>query len=78
MCLAIPMKVVKLNDTTATVELNGVETEVNCMMTPGLVIGDQVLVHAGFIIEKLDPEAAAEIEKTWQEYYDAINNNESI
>lgn len=46
------------------------------MMMPDLKIGDKVLVHAGFIIEKLDPEAAQVIEDTWQEYHDIVERNE--
>ncbi len=77
MCLAIPMEIIKVNDTTAVALLKGVETEVNSMMTPGLKVGDKVLVHAGFIIEKLDPKAAEEIEKAWREYDEILERNEA-
>lgn len=75
MCLAIPMTVIKIDGATAVAVANGVETEVNCAMTPDIKINDKVLVHAGFVIEKLDPEQAREIEETWEEYYRCIEEN---
>ncbi len=68
MCLAIPMKIIKIEGTTAIAESKGVETPVDITLTPDIELGDKVLIHAGFIIEKLDPEAAKEIEETWDEY----------
>lgn len=75
MCLAIPMTIVKINGDLAIAAVNGVETEVNYAMAPDIKLNDKVLVHAGFIIEKLDEEQAREIEETWQEYYASIDNN---
>lgn len=68
MCLAIPMTVKKIEGTKATVESMGVEKVVDIALTPDVKINDKVIVHAGFIIEILDPEAAREIEATWDEY----------
>lgn len=73
MCLAIPMTIVKIEGATAVAIANGVETEVNCAMTPDIKLNDKVLVHAGFVIEKLDPEQAKEIEETWEEYLKSID-----
>ncbi len=70
MCLAVPMKIIKIEGSTAVAESRGVETPVNIALTPDVKLGDKVLIHAGFIIEKLDPEAAKEIEATWDEYMD--------
>ena len=69
MCLAIPMTIIKIDGATAVAFANGVETEVNCAMAPDIKLNDKVLVHAGFIIEKLDEEQAREIEETWEEYF---------
>ncbi len=68
MCLAIPMRVKSVNGGTAVVTGNGVDTEVKITLTPDVKVNDSVLIHAGFIIEKLDEESAREIEKTWEEY----------
>ncbi|MCP4132151.1 MAG: HypC/HybG/HupF family hydrogenase formation chaperone [bacterium] len=68
MCLAVPMKIIEINGASAVAESKGVKTAVNIAMSPDLQINDKVLVHAGFVIEKLDEEAALEIEKVWDEY----------
>lgn len=78
MCLAIPMTIIKIDGATAVASANGVETEVNCAMTPDIKISDKVLVHAGFVIEKLDEEQAREIEETWEEYYRTVGDKPEI
>ncbi len=75
MCLAVPMEVVKPGATETTVSLGGVERVVNSTMAPQLKKGDRVLVHAGFIIEKLDPRAAEEMARAWGEYCQALEKN---
>jgi len=77
MCLAIPMTIIKIDKIYATATANGVETLVNYDMTPDIKLNDKVLVHAGFIIEKLDEAQAREIEETWAEYFEMINNSEA-
>jgi hydrogenase expression/formation protein HypC len=76
MCLAIPMTIVKIDKDYATASANGVETLVNYVMTPDIKLNDKVLVHAGFIIEKLNEDQAREIEETWTEYFELINSSE--
>jgi len=78
MCLAIPMTIRKVEGAYAVAEARGVETSVNCAMVPDITIGDKVLVHAGFIIEKLKAKDAKEIEATWEEYYKIIENEAEI
>ena len=60
MCLAIPMRLVERTDDLGIVELGGVRREVHLGFVSDLAIGDYVLVHAGFVIEKLQPEQAQE------------------
>ena len=60
MCLAIPMKVVEINDNTATVEQEGVSKAARIDFLSGVQVGDYVLIHAGIAIERLDPEDAEE------------------
>ena len=76
MCLAIPMTINKIEGSYATAEARGIETSVNCAMVPDITIGDKVLVHAGFIIEKLKEEDAKDIEAAWEEYYKIMENEE--
>ena len=44
-------------------------------MTPDVAVGDKVIIHAGFVIEKLDPESAREIEAAWDEYHRVMNDD---
>ena len=61
MCLAIPMKVVEVKDAgMARVEAMGAERDVALDLTPQAQVGDYVLVHAGFAIEVVDEQYAAE------------------
>jgi hydrogenase expression/formation protein HypC len=61
MCLAIPSKVVAIKDKMGTIDVSGVRREVSLLLLPEEVaLGDFVLVHAGFAIQRIDPEAAEE------------------
>jgi hydrogenase expression/formation protein HypC len=62
MCLAIPAKIVsEPNDNSmAEVDILGVKRHVSLMMVPAAKVGDHVLVHAGFAIQVVDEEFAAE------------------
>ena len=60
MCLAIPMKIKKLNGEFAEVESGRLIRTINIQMIADIKVGDYVLVHAGFAIQKLDPESAKE------------------
>jgi hydrogenase expression/formation protein HypC len=68
MCLAIPSKVVAIKDKMGTIDVSGVRREVSLLLLPEEVtLGDFVLVHAGFAIQRIDPEAAEEAMKLIQE-----------
>jgi len=58
MCLAVPMKVISLQNDTGIAEMSGVKKEISFMMLPEVEIGDYVIVHAGFAIQKLNEEEA--------------------
>ncbi len=58
MCLAIPMKVIEIKNSEAVVELGGVEREANLQLVEDVRVGDYILIHAGFAIQKLDREEA--------------------
>lgn len=60
MCLGIPMKVKYIHGEFAEVESARLVRTVNIQMLSGLRPGDYVIVHAGFAIQKLDPEKAEE------------------
>ncbi len=58
MCLGVPMRVTRIENETASCEIDGVQREASLMMVDGVEIGDYVLIHAGFAIERIDPEEA--------------------
>ncbi len=59
MCLAIPSKIISKNGFEATVDLYGARRKVNLMLLPeDASVGEYVLVHAGFAIQKIDDSAA--------------------
>lgn len=60
MCLGIPMKIRSIRRDFAEVESGRLIRTVNIQMMPHLKIGDYVIVHAGFAIQKLDPQKAKE------------------
>lgn len=72
MCLAVPLKILNMNDNEATAELNGIKRIIRTDLIKNLNIGDYVLVHAGFAIEKLKKDEAAETIKALQELDEAV------
>ena len=60
MCLAIPMKIVKIEGKIAIAEVDGVKREINLGLLENINLGDYVIVHAGFAIQKLDTKEAQE------------------
>jgi hydrogenase expression/formation protein HypC len=61
MCLAIPSRIVQINDLRAVVDVYGARREINLMlMAEEVELGDYVLVHAGFALQKVEQESAQE------------------
>jgi hydrogenase expression/formation protein HypC len=59
MCIAIPSKVIAIKDQMATIDVSGVRRDVSLLLLPEeAAVGDYVLVHAGFAIQKIDPAVA--------------------
>ncbi|MBI3398121.1 MAG: HypC/HybG/HupF family hydrogenase formation chaperone [Deltaproteobacteria bacterium] len=64
MCLAVPSKIVEIKDTIATIDVHGVRRDISILLMPeGVSVGDYVLVHAGFAIQKIDKQAGNEAMK---------------
>ncbi|MFZ7103629.1 MAG: HypC/HybG/HupF family hydrogenase formation chaperone [Peptococcaceae bacterium] len=74
MCVAVPAKVLKIEEPWALVDLEGTTFRINMALTPEVKEGDYVLIHAGFSIQQLDPVEAQETLQLWEEYYAAIEN----
>jgi hydrogenase expression/formation protein HypC len=58
MCLGIPGKVVWIKETKAGVDFGEVVCEADTHLVEDLEIGDFVLVHSGYILEKMDMDEA--------------------
>ena len=71
MCLAVPMKLVKIDGENGLAEAGGLKRKVNLSFLKKLKVGDYVLVHAGFAMEKVDTKEAKRTLCAWQEVSDA-------
>jgi len=61
MCLAVPSEIVSINDLMATIDVSGARRDISLMLLPEQVdVGDFVIVHAGFALQKIDREAGQE------------------
>jgi hydrogenase expression/formation protein HypC len=60
MCLAIPAKVISIDGSSAKVAIEDVEYTASLLLIDNVRPGDFIMLHAGFAIEKIDPEEAAE------------------
>ncbi|MFH0787977.1 MAG: HypC/HybG/HupF family hydrogenase formation chaperone [Pseudomonadota bacterium] len=60
MCLAIPSRIVEINDGLGTIDVDGVIRKVSLLLIEDPQVGDYVIVHAGFAIHKIDEIAALE------------------
>ncbi len=60
MCLAVPARIVSLEPSTdtAVAELDGIRKQVSTLLLDEVAIGDYVLLHVGFALERIDPEEA--------------------
>ena len=77
MCLAIPSKITKIQNNMATIDVEGVQREASLLLLEDARVGDYVIVHAGFAIQKLDEAAAQETIDLLREAIAAIDKKES-
>ncbi len=76
MCVAVPAKILSIQDSQARVELGGVERSASLQLTPEAKPGDYVLIHAGFAIQVLNEQEAQETLDLFQELA-ALESDES-
>jgi hydrogenase expression/formation protein HypC len=60
MCLAIPSKIIGIDNNMATIDVDGVRRQTSLLLLEDARVGDYVIVHAGFAIQKLDEVSALE------------------
>ncbi len=58
MCLGIPMRIVEITGPEGVVEAGGLRRKANLSFVKNPRIGDYVLIHAGFAIEKVKEKEA--------------------
>ena len=68
MCLSIPAKVISIDGDKARVTIGGAEYDASLQMVEDVAVGDYVLIHTGFAIQKLSEEEANETFKYLQEF----------
>jgi len=71
MCLAVPLKLIEIHGNDAVGEAMGMRRAVRVDLIPEPKLGDYVMVHAGFAIERLEEAQALEDLETWEELRDA-------
>lgn len=68
MCIAIPGKVIRIKDDMAKIDVAGTKKEASLMLMEGVNVGDYVIVHAGFVIQKVDDREAQETLRLLSEF----------
>lgn len=78
MCIAAPAHVVEVNreDNWLVADFGGAKQQAKLDLLPEVEVGDYVLIHAGFAIEKLTEEAAKESLEAWEELMDMLEEED--
>jgi len=80
MCLSIPSKVVEISEdkTICKVDTMGVIREANLMMMADdeVKVGDFVLLHIGFVMNKIDEQEALASLETYKEILELMDEEE--
>jgi len=60
MCLGIPGKIIEIEKNIAKVDVGGLLRDISLDLCPDVSVGEYVLIHTGFAIQKVDAEEAEE------------------
>ena len=72
MCLAIPLQLIEINGNSAVGEAMGMKRQIRVDFIENPQIGDYVIVHAGFAIERLPEQQAMQDLEAWEEVQNAL------
>ena len=72
MCLAVPLKLIEINGKNAIGEAMGMTRQLRVDFIKDPQVGDYVMVHAGFAIERLPEGQALEDLEAWEEMEAAL------
>lgn len=64
MCISFPGRVLAVDQADAIVEIDGRQRRASLRMRADVAVGDWVLVGAGSVLRRLDPDEAAQISST--------------
>ncbi|MPM08289.1 Hydrogenase maturation factor HypC [bioreactor metagenome] len=70
MCLSIPSNVISIDGDMAIVSVGGTEYEASLQLLTDVKVGDYILLHTGFAIQKISEEEALETLKVFEEFED--------
>ena len=78
MCIAAPAQIVEINreDNYLFADFGGARQQAKMDLLPDVEVGDYVLIHAGYAIEKLSEEAAQESLEAWEELLDILEEED--
>lgn len=78
MCIAAPAQVVEINreENTLFADFGGARQQAKMDLLPDVEVGEYVLIHAGYAIEKLTEEAAKESLEAWEELLDFLEEED--
>ena len=74
MCLAIPLKIIEINGREAVGEAMGMTRKMRIDFIENAQIGEYVIIHAGFAIERLPLQQAMDDLESWEEIRDAVTH----
>jgi hydrogenase expression/formation protein HypC len=72
MCLGIPGRVIEIEKNVAKVEVGGLLREISIELCPEVSVGEYVLIHTGFAIQKVDEQEAEETLELLRKMAEAI------
>jgi hydrogenase expression/formation protein HypC len=72
MCLAIPGKVIAIEKNVGKVDVGGLLQEISLDLCPDVSVGEYVLIHTGFAIQKVAEEEAKETLELLRQLTEAI------
>lgn len=78
MCIAAPAKIIEINkeENRVVADFGGVKQEAKLNLLDDIEIGDYILIHAGYAIEKLSEQAAKESLEAWAELLEVLDKED--
>ena len=76
MCLSIPARILSINGDKARVSLGGAEYNAALNLVDNVKVGDYILLHSGFAIQKIDEDEARETMRLLDEILEKDTENE--